>query len=275
MLDINTGSRFLAAGAQLKRPSIDERHPSRMTLDVFLDILHTPNFVDDQLQIKEAVEGTAGWIYDSPRYKDWLNSSKQIASLHIVGKMGNGKSVLMKSIMKGLQVTSRQYSSHDNTTGVIYYFCTCVNRAETGLLILKGLIAQLVSNYPVLFKKSVGSMEVLQHISPQNSLSWSFEALGTIFVTLLEHISLTSLYCIVDALDECDPDSLESFIQLTQQLQKKIPKISVKIRFFFTSREYPRILASLDDMEMCPRISSARRWLHPIFAWQCRKTSRN
>ncbi|KAL6857583.1 hypothetical protein ACO1O0_005024 [Amphichorda felina] len=97
-------------------------------------------------------------------------------------------------------------------------------------------------------------MEVLRHMSPQDSSSWSFEALGTIFVTLLQHIRLANMYCIVDALDECDPDSLESFIQLTQQLQKTIPKNGDKIRFLFTSREYPRILASLDHMEVCPRV---------------------
>ena len=228
-------------------------HASRITAREFLDSLHAPNYVDDQFRIKEPSDGTASWIYDSTEYRQWRETPKPLASVHLVGKMGSGKSVLMKSVVKKLRTEIPKPTQ--GGSAVLYYFCTCVNRTDTPVNILKGLTAQLVNDCDGLFEESVGDSEVLQvKRMSADSPSWSLESLSHIFTTLMRHARFSSLYCIIDALDECEATGLDELLQLLFGLAKEPSLQNTETRLLFSSREYSHILASLDTSEPCFRV---------------------
>lgn len=231
----------------------DTHHASRMTSREFLDSLQTPNYVDDQFRIKEPSEGTASWIYDSTEYKQWLETLKPLASVHLIGKMGSGKSVLMKSVIRKLRTQIPKPTRHGSA--VLYYFCTCVNRTDTPLDILKGFTAQLVNDCGGLFEETVSNSELLQVKRwSADPPSWSFEALSHIFTTLMRHARFSNLYCIVDALDECESTGLDELLQLLLGLAEEPSLRDTKTRLLFSSREHSHILTSLEASETCFRV---------------------
>lgn len=237
-------------------------HTSRMTSREFLDFLLAPNYVDDQFRIKDPSEGTASWIYNSTEYRQWRETPEPLASVHVIGKMGSGKSVLVKSIFQKLRAQIPKTIRHGSA--VLYYFCTCVNRTDTPLNILKGFIAQLVNDCTGLFEESVGNSELLQVKRwSHDSLSLSFEALSHIFTSLMRHARFSNLYCIVDALDECEPIGLDELLQLLFGLAGETSLRDTKTRLLFSSREHSHILNSLETSETCFRVFIQPRIIEP------------
>ncbi|EEP79601.1 conserved hypothetical protein [Uncinocarpus reesii 1704] len=212
----------------------------------FLDYLNPPNYVDDKFQIKEPAEGTASWIYDSPGYTQWRETSEPLAILHVVGKMGSGKSVLMKSIVKNLQAQTGEPARPESA--VLYYFCTCVNRTDTSITILRGFIAQLINHSRGLFEKAIPDIEILQVQRLNASSNWSLGALWHVFITLIRHGSFPTLYCVIDALDECEPMGLEELLQrlFTLSNVRSSPVNTHPTKLLFSSRERSDILTLLD-----------------------------
>jgi hypothetical protein len=209
----------------------------------FLENLNAPNYAEDQIRVKSPAEGTATWIYDRPEYKTWYNSPGS-KSLHLIGKMGSGKSVLMKSIIQKLKQNPTRGGC--NESAVLYYFCSCVNRTDNPSSILRGFISQFVVDREDIYEASLSGSELLQSRRSGDSAGWSFEALWHIFTRVIQFSGLSSLYCIIDALDECDSTTLDEFLDLLHQLSKNalVPNMSIKL--LFSSREYTRILDSLD-----------------------------
>ena len=208
----------------------------------FLESLSAPNYAEDGIRVKNPTDGTAIWIYDRPEYKEWLESEKS-TSLHLVGKMGSGKSVLTKGIINSLKQKSSEHVSKGST--VLYYFCTCVNRIDNSSNILKGFISQLVLEHEGIYEASLGGSELLQSRRTEDFHGWSFEALWHMFNKILQACSLSSIYCIVDALDECDSASLEGFLNLLHGLSEDSTIPPMRFKLLFSTREYAHILDCL------------------------------
>ncbi|KAH8593580.1 ankyrin repeat-containing domain protein [Bisporella sp. PMI_857] len=209
----------------------------------FLDTLSAPNYAEDELRVNSPTDGTALWIYDRPEYKEWFKSEES-ASLHLVGKMGSGKSVLMKGITKNLKKTS--LGPNSKGLSVLYYFCSCVNRIDNSSNILKGFISQLVLEHEGIYEASLGRSELLQSRRTGDSPGWSFEALWHMFTKLVQGSGVSNLYCVIDALDECDPESLNGLLNLLHRLPKDSSMAAISVKLLFSTREYTHTLNYLD-----------------------------
>ncbi|KAM5458526.1 hypothetical protein MaudCBS49596_000440 [Microsporum audouinii] len=264
-LAVNTVSLSVINGIDVAKPTISYEMASTnggscvhdigsITAREFLEVLNAPNYIDDKFRVKEPAEGTGSWIYDRPEYAEWHNTEERLASLHIVGKMGSGKSVLMKSILKSLQSQAGNLQTHES--GVLYFFCTCIDRTDTPKSILKALIVQLINNYPGLFEKAVPDIEIFQGQQSPGSINWSLGAMWHVFITLLQHVSFSTLYCVIDALDECELAGLDDLLQRLLNLSKNPSSsgIMVTTRLLFSSREHSHILTLLDTGETCLRV---------------------
>lgn len=209
----------------------------------FLDHLNPPPYAEDELRVKPPAEGTALWIYEKAEYQSW-EECKGSASLHIVGKMGSGKSVLTKSIVKELK--RKQAETSQEMVAVLYYFCSCVNRTDNPSNILKGFISQLTLEHEHLYEKTAESNKLLQSRRSSDNSGWSFEALWHIFSRMIHFSGFTSLHLVVDALDECESKSLDDFLVLLHKLSRDTLPTGTTIKLLFSSREYTHIIDCLD-----------------------------
>ncbi|KAI9774482.1 MAG: hypothetical protein M1839_001715 [Geoglossum umbratile] len=95
-----------------------------------------------EAHIKQLEEGTCEWILELDRYKDW-RESEDSDILYVKGEAGSGKSVLLASIIRGLQ---SELSENPEYT-IQYYFCDPIRAADDLVLSLsrvqKTLICQL------------------------------------------------------------------------------------------------------------------------------------
>ncbi|KAI9692696.1 MAG: hypothetical protein M1820_009447 [Bogoriella megaspora] len=92
---------------------------------------------------------------------------------------------------------------------VLYYFCDGRNEERrTAVTILRGLIYSLLQQRPKLMDYLLPDFEV-----QQQSLftERSFTALWRIFTSMIRHANAGPVYCLIDALNECNPDSRGTF----------------------------------------------------------------
>ena len=250
----------LAPPGYTEKPSTEKASPGFQTAVVsitpldrldFLDALSAPNYAEDELRVKDPSDGTATWIYDRQEYSSWLDDTG-CPSLHLIGKMGSGKSVLMKSLTKKL----KQAPIKDDSCGsaILYYFCTCVNRTDTSSTVLRGLIAQFVKEHGEVYEATLSTSDLLKGLRAGESGGLSFESLWHIFAELIRGSHLSHVYCVIDALDECDLSSLDDLLRSLQKLAKDASKQDTKLNLLFSSREYTRILDALDDEGECLRL---------------------
>ena len=175
------------------------------------------------------VDGTCEWILTQDRYTSWLiEDSPQL--LWLSGGPGIGKTMISSFLVKELAQLAAERSSQMT---LIYYFCDDKDeRRRTATAILRGLLLQLLRQRPVLFK----------HIQPDFDISrdrlvTDFYALRRIFDNIVKDPEAGEVYCLIDALDECEKESrqlfLTNFIKLFSSQQSK----KTVVKFIITSRE--------------------------------------
>ena len=122
-----------------------------------------------------------------------------------------------------------------------YFFCDDKDEVrKTATAILRGLLLQILRQRPVLFK----------YVHPdfalsRDSLFTNFHALWRIFVSVVEDKEVGMVYCLIDALDECETESrrllLTDFANLFRSQQTK----KMFVKFIVTSRRETDIEESL------------------------------
>lgn len=156
--------------------------------------LTDPAFDRDRLvQDKgERVQNTCEWILGDPNLRAWLDGG--VRSLWICGGPGKGKT--MMSIF---------LSKHLDARKGIYYFCRAgdINR-NSATTVLRGLLWYLVFKFPELRPELRACLEVKKRIQQAVLIA---ETLWNIFIQLTTSPKLVGTLCILDGLDECDPES--------------------------------------------------------------------
>jgi hypothetical protein len=118
-----------------------------------------------------------------------------------------------------------------------YFFCDSSSQERcTATAILRGLLYQIVKQRPQLMNHLLRKFEVRKE-----KLFDSFDGLWTILVDIGNDSG--QVYCIIDALDECDQESQRILLaQVNQTFGKSNDKeMSPRIYFLITSRPYPEI----------------------------------
>ncbi|KAH7193924.1 uncharacterized protein B0J16DRAFT_354466 [Fusarium flagelliforme] len=176
-------------------------------------------------------EGTCEWILSTQQLKDWQRNPPHL--LWISAPPGMGKTYLAIFLSKHFE----SISNEEPGTATIFFFCDTKHETRsTAVNILRGLLYQLIS-----FRR-----DLVYTILPywaQNSLHLfqdsSFNILWKLFEEMVERSELSNLYCVIDALEECEESSLIMLLRKLERYSKGTATNSKRIRFVCLSRRFP------------------------------------
>ena len=195
-----------------------------------LQSLYLSNPQDDLAAIRSAkgerVPGTCEWILTQDRYTAFLvEGGPRI--LWLSGGPGIGKTMISSFLVEELA----RLAERSSQMTLAYYFCDDKDeKRKTATAVLRGLLLQILRQRPVLFK----------HIQPEfdmsHTLFTNFHLLWRVFVSVVQDPKADDVYCLIDALDECEKESRQLFLtSLTNVFGLKQDK-TMSVKFVITSR---------------------------------------
>ena len=176
------------------------------------------------------------WIFNDPAFLDWWNGAGS-GFLWIHGDPGKGKTMMTIALISSI---SEQLAS--DVSGVMsFFFCqNTVPELNRATSVLRGLIYLLISQHKNLIRHLQKPYDEAKNrlFEGRNVLS----SLWRILLDILQDKSLSTVYLIVDALDECDND----IFQLLEWIIEKDAHSSSKVKWLLTSRNIPQIRERLE-----------------------------
>jgi len=179
------------------------------------------------------LEGSCTWIFHDQTFTDWWNNDES-RILWIHGDPGKGKTMIMMALIDEI---SQRLRTTPGSGIMSYFFCqNTIRELNNAVAIIRGLIYLLAKYHPALtchLRK--------KYDEAGDRLFEGLNALDGLWETLSEavqHLSFPRVYLLVDALDECDNQSLKLFLSLLTQGKSES---SIKVKWVVTSRNEPSI----------------------------------
>jgi hypothetical protein len=207
-------------------------------------------------QILNRSKNAGGWILENRKYISWLESSKADL-LWITAKAGCGKTTLSSHIsqmVKELRPSEAQAFKTINLKPVVLFFFFHTSNLEiegnaTGALrnIVRQLVGQVPNSLPAV-------LERYELLSSRGNFEWSSENLLSMIRDMLQLVPAGSfVYIILDALDECEPDSRRWLLDWLKELvneetsRETVTLSRSLLKIVVTSRPDEDIFDSLSD----------------------------
>jgi protein SERAC1 len=166
---------------------------------------------DIQILRSGRLDGTCEWISEQVAFQNWINGS--IKLLLLVGAAGAGKSHVFAKVIDLLNERYQKPCRGDTTTPLsAYYFCRTPTKKKTLTNGLKSMIGQLA----YLDEAFANELSVRwdRHRSYDGetapTIAWLWQNLLTGSKALTKR---TSVYLVVDGLDECDEAERRDFLE--------------------------------------------------------------
>ena len=177
-------------------------------------------------------DSTGQWFLDAPEFGQWLDNPKE--SLFCPGIPGAGKTMIA-----AIAIDHLLNAKFADTVGVAYVYCNYKAQAEQDTVnLLAAILKQLVQVQPSFTKpvKLLYDHHASRRTKP--SLEEIFKALESVLA------KYSSVYIIVDALDECrDNDGTRhKLLEKLRGLQRK-----ADLRLMVTSRYIPDIMDEFSE----------------------------
>jgi len=209
-----------------------------------MSLLYSTGLEDYRNQLPKPVEGTCSWILNDPQYMSWLTSN-ETGLLWVTGEPGCGKTMLSLYLTEHLAIESPSSSGPE----VFYFFCDDkVGTQRDAKEMMKSILHQILLRHRSLIKYMKSRWEATGH-----HLVDSFHALWEIFVRIVKEARLGSFGIIVDAIDECEPNTRRLFLQAIKQLVQEARRATRRsrsfVKFLFTSRPSPQDLSVLEETQ--------------------------
>jgi hypothetical protein len=195
---------------------------------------------DDRTRIlaskDDLLAGSCDWILDEAAFAQWWKDDEsRIFWIH--GDPGKGKTMMMMALTE--EIARRVGDTPDRKTATAFFFCqNTVPELSNAAAIVRGLTFLLATEQPALqthlARKYAEAGERL--FEGSNVLP----SLWTTLTDMAQDASVSRLYLLVDALDECEQDSLRMFLDLAIS-----PAASRRIKWVFTSRNEQHITQRL------------------------------
>ena len=157
------------------------------------------------------LETTDYWVLNDPTYMRWLSEDRSLV-LWLHGDPGKGKTMLAIALIEEFSKTTQLHES-TSSVNLVYFFCDNQDdRRRSPTLILRGLIYQILCQHPNLtvYLRNEYEKQREQLFSSPNSL----QSLWRIFHSIIKYSGLQEIFVVIDALDECDPETMEIFLVL-------------------------------------------------------------
>jgi len=183
--------------------------------------------------------GTCEWFLQDGRYQEWLRS-RDTGVLMVSAPPGCGKSVLSAFLVE--EELPLQWPDEQ----ICYHFFVGQSEQRKATNAVRSLLHQILLGYPSI----VGHIEtdVDREGAP---LMEEFEKLGAVFWKAAQTKPAGQVICVLDALDECDPEDLESLLKWLFSVSSSPGSKSSApaIKFLITSRGLPDILSKFKPFE--------------------------
>jgi ankyrin repeat protein len=179
---------------------------------------------------------TCSWLYTRAEYLRWQDPESRAdhhGFLWIKGNPGAGKSTLMKHALRHAQSLDQV----DTTTISFFFNARGGDLEKTTEGMYRSLLYQVYKAFPGRLPGVLSS-----YPSDSNNHTWQLPLLQHMLrEALLNFGNNTGLIFYVDALDECDEDSIRLAIEYFEELGELAISQDVKISICFASRHYPNI----------------------------------
>lgn len=219
--------------SEAKLARLKEEEQRVLDLKKDINIWLSPSNVQDDLQRLAAIcaPGSCDWIMDTAEMGKFTDC-KGSSSLRLTALPGGGKSVATAH-------ATQQIQSLHNTV-VAYFFCRAVDAEKCfAISVVRTLTWQLLQAQPSLYAEIT---PLYQRSGRQvaDSETLVFE----VFNNVVRRLSKTTLYIIIDALDECyDTSSLINALVLAMD------DSPANLRLLITSRDDPSLVETLSFCE--------------------------
>ncbi|KAK4077830.1 uncharacterized protein Triagg1_3524 [Trichoderma aggressivum f. europaeum] len=158
---------------------------------------------DDKARIEDIkgglLKGSYSWILDHPNFRQWRDEQNRM--LWIKGSPGTGKTMLLCGLINEIKPSTRL--SDPNADPLLsYFFCQATDvRFNNGTAMLRNLIYLLIIQQPYLIWRVREEYDPVGGALFESPNSW--DHLCAIFIKILQDLSGTTVYLVIDALDEC------------------------------------------------------------------------
>ena len=193
------------------------------------------------------LEATDIWLLNDSAYLKWLGDNHSCV-LWLHGDPGKGKTMLAIALIEEFSKRTQPYLSASDVA-LVYFFCDNQDdRRKTAPLILRGLIYQILCQRPdlTIYLHNEYEKQREQLFTSPNSL----QALWRIFHSIVNNSGILEIVIVIDALDECDPESMDLFLVLIEpyisvqensQAQVHQNDTNCRMKWLLTSRNDLRI----------------------------------
>jgi Cdc6-like AAA superfamily ATPase len=150
-----------------------------------------------KFNVEDPAPGTLKWVLHNELVSSWI-SKEESSLIWVRGSPGQGKTVLFKFILDHLEELAK---SHKSVKVIYFFFSDRDERFRTISSILRSLLKQLLT-----------ISDVFRHISDiveTDSSTDSEDTLWEILEAIFHAPIFSKIYCVIDALDECDEGSRE------------------------------------------------------------------
>lgn len=178
----------------------------------------------DSFLVKKRLEATKDklhwesikWVFNTPQFQEG-EGEDQVGLLWIKGGAGKGKTMMAIGIIE-------QLSRSASRPLIAYFFCQNADyKLNTLDSIIKGLILQLIKQKDDL-KKCLRSRWDTDNGRFTKEISW--RVLWDIFWEMLNQCTQSTIYIVIDALDECQDDGISEFMRLSFEMAYSIRESS-------------------------------------------------
>ncbi|KAF5720996.1 heterokaryon incompatibility protein het-E-1 [Fusarium mundagurra] len=175
-------------------------------------------------------EGTCEWILSTDEFKAWDKNPPHL--LWISAPPGMGKTFMSIYLSKHFEAVTK-----GSEAATIFFFCdNKVETRNTAVSVLRGLLHQLISHQPNLINT------IMPQWKQQSKQLFQEKSLGTLwklFEDVIAKSEFKTIYCVIDALDECEASSLSLLLRKFERLSRRQLESSPKMKLICLSRRYP------------------------------------
>ncbi|KAJ5471099.1 hypothetical protein N7530_008456 [Penicillium desertorum] len=191
------------------------------------------DYEDDKNYNPLRVPGTCEWFSQGNEFRNWRDNDRSTL-LWISAGPGCGKSVLSRTL-----IDENLLSTNVTTSRICYFFFK--DEDERRMSATNALCALL---HQLFIHDATGTLIQNADIRITQLLRT-----GASFFQCVSSPELGEVVCLLDALDECNGDSMEQLLRNVEELYSK-PQLSsstLKLKFLITSRPYDRVEKSLQN----------------------------
>ena len=187
--------------------------------------------------VKRAHSQTCKWFLTQQEYLDWLDTEKlpqHNGLLWLRGKAGCGKSTLINYLTDNMENMERRKLS--NTVVISFFFNARGSELERSTIgMYRSLLHQLLKKIP----KCQYLLDKVSRISNFDNIV----TLQHLFEKALRDLQNLSIFCFVDALDECPEDQIQDMVASFESLGDSAVQNKSRWHVCFSSRYYPNVSA--------------------------------